>query len=208
MPSVDIRGVQRATGSGDAQQQAGMDGNKNLLTAQGMPVYAEMSRLGESYTVGTATLFAPLVARPTTTAALEVFNNSSTRVMVVADLYAEQILSTAAQQTYGIYAMITTTKAVPTLTALSLFSNSGKAVVTPTAAGEVVTGVGTTVVANGWRPWGPALECAGGRQADRAAADLHLPPHRGRAGDCKHLPCGPDLQLGHHAGGSVISGPQ
>jgi hypothetical protein len=155
MPSVDIRGVQRATGSGDAQQQAGMDGNKNLLTAQGMPVYAEMSRLGESYTVGTATLFAPLVARPTTTAALEVFNNSSTRVMVVADLYAEQILSTAAQQTYGIYAMITTTKAIPTLTALTLFSNSGKASVTPTAAGEVVTGVGTTVVANGWRPWGP-----------------------------------------------------
>lgn len=129
---------------------------KHLTNAPGMPEYYATSKRLEGYTVGTSTLFAPLVAYPTTTAALEVYNNSTVagRHMIISELYASQILSTAATQTYAIYAMITTAKAVPTLTALSVFSNGGKAIVTPTAAGEIVTGVGTTVVANGWRPWG------------------------------------------------------
>ena len=127
----------------------GSQGVNNVL-----PPFTEINRRGDGYTVGTSTLFAPLVAFPSTTAALEVFNNGS-RLLVVSDLYAAQILSTAATQTYAIFAMITTAKAIPSLTALSLFSTSGKPLVTPTAASEIVTGVGTTVVANGWRPWGP-----------------------------------------------------
>lgn len=119
-----------------------------------LPPFTEITRRGEGFTVGTSTLFAPLVAYPTTTAALEVYNNSSDKLLVVGDLYAAQILSTAATQTYAIFAMVTTLKAVPTLGALSLFSLTGKPIVTPTAASEVVTGVGTTVIANGWRPWG------------------------------------------------------
>lgn len=154
MGNTDIRGQQRFTGGGDAEVNLGADYNKNLLASPAMPAYAETSRRGDGWTVGTATLFAPLVAYPTTTAALEVYNNKSGRVMVVSDLYASQILSTAATQTYAIFAMISTQKAIPTLTALSVFSLSGKAIVTPTATSEIVTGVGTTVVANGWRPWG------------------------------------------------------
>lgn len=154
MSNTDIRGKQRW--NGDAMVGIEADANNNLGVFQGLPEYAGTSRRGNGYTVGTATLFAPLVAYPTTTAALEVYNNSiaAGRNMVISEFYAAQILSTAAQQTYAIYAMITTAKAIPTLTALSVFSNSGKAIITPTAAGEIVTGVGTTVVANGWRPWG------------------------------------------------------
>lgn len=159
-----------------AQSTAG-----NVLMAQGLPSYAEIMRQGDGWTVGTSTLFAPLVAYPTTTAALEVYNNGS-RVMVVSELYAAQILSTAATQTYSIFSMVTTAKAVPTLTALSVFSLSGKAIVTPTAAGEIVTGVGTTVVANGWRPygsvqsWGTAAATPGNAWSVPVDGKLIVPP--------------------------------
>lgn len=151
MPTMDVRGKDRAL----TPKNIGADQNTvpGLMVTQNMPEYTGTSLRGDGWTVGTATLFAPLTAYPTTTAALEVYNNG-TRVMSIQEFYAAQILSTAATQTYAIYAMITTKKAVPSLTALSVFSTSGKNVVTPTAAGEIVTGVGTTVVANGWRPWG------------------------------------------------------
>ena len=77
--------------------------------------------------------------------------------MVIRDLFIFRLLGTAAAQTYSLWAMITTTKAVPTLTALTLYSTEGKSAITPTAVSEAVTGVGTTVVANGWRPYGPPV---------------------------------------------------
>jgi hypothetical protein len=150
MSNTDIRGVDRI---GTPQNIFADTATRAAGVIQAFPEYAETQRRGDGWTVGTATLFAPLVAVPSTTAALEVYNNGS-RLMVVSSLYADQILSTAATQTYAIYAQITTAKAIPTLTALSVFSLSGKPIVTPTAAGEIVTGVGTTVIANGWRPYG------------------------------------------------------
>lgn len=126
-----------------------------LLVAQGNPPFNELNRLGSGWNVQTATLLQPLVAVPTNTAALEIWNNpTSGMTMSISDLFADQILSTAATQTYAIYAQVSTQKAVPTLTALSVFSNSSRQFYTPTANGRIVTGVGTTVVANGWRPWG------------------------------------------------------
>ena len=145
--------ISRFTGGNDAEVSASADAQKNLLVASGNPGYAEIRRRGQAWTVQTATLLAPLTAIPTTTAALEIYNNGK-RLLVVSDLFASHILATAIVQTHAIYAMITTAKAVPSLTALALHSLSGKGLITPTATSEVVTGVGTTVVANGWRPWG------------------------------------------------------
>ena len=126
-----------------------------LLVSQDAPPYAEATRLGIGWQTQTTTLFAPLVAVPTTTAALELWNNTQSGMnMVVDTLYAEQILSTAATQTYAIWACVSTPKAVPTLTALSITSPSGRSAITSAVGARVVTGVGTTVVANGWRPWG------------------------------------------------------
>jgi hypothetical protein len=153
MANSDIRGIQEWTGSGDAMVNLRADASQALLGSNSLPLYTEMMRQGDGWTVQTSTLFAPLVAIPTTTAALEVYNNGD-RALVVSDLFASQVLSTAATQTYAIYAMITTAKAVPTLTAMTMHSLSGKAAVVPTAASEVVTGIGTTVIANGWRPYG------------------------------------------------------
>ena len=70
-------------------------------------------------------------------------------------LFAEQILSTAASQTYAIYACVAKAVAAgPAVTALTVFSNNGGGSYSAGAgSGRLVTGVGTTVVANGWRPW-------------------------------------------------------
>lgn len=128
----------------------------NLLVSQGAaPPYTEATRTGNGWSAQTATLFAPLVAVPTTVAALELWNNSvSGMTMVISDLFADQVLSTAATQTYAIFACVTLAKVVPTLTALAVSSASGRQGYTSAVGARVVTGVGTTVIANGWRPWG------------------------------------------------------
>lgn len=125
-----------------------------LLVAQGLPPYAEMTRKGGGWSMQTATLFAPLVAIPTTVAALEIYNNMSKDSLIIDTLFASQVLSTAASQTYAIYACVSTTKAAPANTAIKMFSSSGRDVRETTAAGPIIAGIGTTVVANGWRPWG------------------------------------------------------
>ena len=154
MTTATIKGVQRQTS--DAEVNVGVEINRGLLVAQSLPPFAEHQRRGDGWTVGTATLFAPIVAFPTTTAQLEVYNNGR-RTMIISSLYASQIVGPTVQEAAGIFAMVSTQKAVPTLTALNVYSMSGKAIVVPTASSELVTGVGTTVVANGWRPWGPPI---------------------------------------------------
>lgn len=150
--SVIVKGTIKGTST---EKEIALDSFGHQFNAPAFPPFYETQRRTDGWTVQTATLFAPLVAVPTTTAALEIYNNSSSRLMVISELFADQILSTAATQTYAIYAMVSTQKAIPTLTALTLASLSGKALITPTATSEAVTGVGTTVIANGWRPWGP-----------------------------------------------------
>lgn len=149
-----IKGVLRG-GTEEKAVQVGAFGD--LFVAQGLPPYTEISRKGEGWTISTATAFAPVAAVPTVTAALELFNNklSTREVMVVADLFAFQLLSTAAGQTYGIWAMVTTQKAAPSNTALDIYSLSGRDKMTTVASSGLISAVGTTVVANGWRPWGP-----------------------------------------------------
>src|SRR3990167_3498702 len=153
MGNVDVRGLQGAN-AGNAQVNTAADAQLNLLAALGNPPYMETARRGQGYTVSLASGVAPLVAVPSTVAALEVFNNHATKIMVIRDIYGFRLLGTAAAQVWSIWAMVTTTKAIPTLTALTVYSTAGKAATTPIAEGEIVTGVGTTVVANGWRPYG------------------------------------------------------
>ena len=132
------------------------NGLNEMFTAQGMLPKVEMTRKGQGWNVMTATAAAPIAAVPTTTARLEIFNPvSSTNRLIVDDLYAFQLLSTAATQTYAIWAMVTVTKAAPTAAALVIASRSGKAAVTGATGSFVVPAVDTTVVANGWRPYGP-----------------------------------------------------
>lgn len=165
----------------------GASGDNDLLVAHGWPSLLEMARRYETWQIQTSTLFAPLTAVPTTTAALELWvNSTSDETMVVESLFADQILGTAAAQAYAIYACVSTNKAVPTLTALSMTSvNGDSAPVTPTVGHSVVTGVGTTVVANGWRPYGfssgSALQAATPMHSWEAPIDGRLFVRPGRS---------------------------
>jgi len=149
------KALARYTGGNEDKVAASADAQKNLLVGLGNPGYTETRRRGEGWTVITSTALAAEVGLPTVTADLEMYNNGS-RIAVVSDLHLWRLLGTAVGVGECIFAMITTAKAIPTLTAQNLFSMSGKAFIVPTATSEMVTGVGTTVIANGWRPYGPA----------------------------------------------------
>lgn len=183
--STLVKGLIR--GGGAQLLEAPLDANElhEQLVAGGLPSYTEMTRRGDGWSVMTATAFAPIAALPTTTTRLEIFNNTSgagSRVLVIKDLFAFQLLGTAAAQAYAIFAMVTTQKAAPTNTALDLCSLSGKSKVTTTAAGPVITAVDTTVVANGWRPygstqaWGTAAATPGGSHVAAVDGALIVPP--------------------------------
>lgn len=131
--------------------------NGDLLIGNGAyPQFTEMTRQGQHWNVQTSTLLAPLTAIPTTTAALEIWNNANNATTFIVDtLFASQILATAATQTYAIYAQVSKpVNAGPSVTAMSVFSQSGRQSFSAAAGAPLVTGIGTTVVANGWRPWG------------------------------------------------------
>lgn len=150
---AEVKVMQRFTGGSDAVVTASADASKNTLIAAGNPGYLETRRRGEGWTVQNAVAQAAIAALPTTTAHLEVYNNG-VRLLVVSDLHLWRLLGTAVGLGEVLFAMISTAKAVPTLGALSVFSMSGKPFYTTTATSEVVTGVGTTVIANGWQPYG------------------------------------------------------
>ena len=179
-----LRAVRRGGASDGNDYAAESNEYKDLLVAQGLPPFTEITRQGDGWTAQTATLFAPIAAYPTTTARLELFNNTSSRVMVVKDVFAAQVLSTAATQTYAIGVMVTTRKAAPTNTALLVASTSGKDAYTTTASSPLLTAVDTTVVANGWRPWGnpqawgTAAATPGNAWSAEISGGLIVPPGR------------------------------
>lgn len=122
------------------------------IVSGGLPAYTEMSRKAQGWQTMTTTAAAALVARPTTLAALELFNGYGDKSLIIDRLFAHELVTstTGLGGGSGIYAMVSTpVNAGPTVTALTIVGNSGKAY-----GGSVKTGVGTTVVANGWFPWG------------------------------------------------------
>ena len=133
------------------------DATNNSLVAQGGAPYTEMARTGGIWNVMSAAV-APLVAIPTTTAIMEIFNNSGATstpfVMEVVDLFLFHLLGTAAQHNLSIWAQVTTTKAAPTVGALAINSQSGRGLYTSTQSTRIITAASTTVIATGWRPWG------------------------------------------------------
>ena len=129
-----------------------LDKQKNLLVAQGNPGYAETRRRGEGWNCMLATVSEALVVQATTLAHLEMHNNG-TRLAVVSDLHIHRLLGTAVGVGDFLWVQVTT-KAIPTLGALVQYSMSGKAATTPTATSEMVTGIDTTVVADGWMAYG------------------------------------------------------
>lgn len=166
-----MKAIARYTGGGEEDISASIDKQRNLLVSQGNPAYTETRRRGEGWTVFTSAKFQPLVDLPTTVARLELYNNGS-RVAVISDLHCFRVVGSGVGLGEVIYACITTAKAVPTLGAQTLYSMNGKAFVVPTATSELVTGVATTIVANGWMPYGPGAAYLG---AATPGTGFHVP---------------------------------
>lgn len=127
-----------------------------LVIARRTPDYTEASRRGHGWQTMATSAVAGLVVRPSTVAAVEIWNGNSDRNLIVDRLFSHELVTstTGLGGGAGIYAMVSLPViAGPTVTALTIVGNSGKPY-----TGGVKTGVGTTVVANGWFPWGEALK--------------------------------------------------
>ena len=143
-------------GASDGQYNAPVTNeHKELIVAGGLPNYTELVRRGKVWRVKIGTATAPIAAVPTTTARLEIFNPvSASDSIVVLGLYAFQLLSTAATQTYSIWGQVTGIKAAPTAAALVIASANGSDPITGATGSFVVPAVDTTVVDTSWMPFG------------------------------------------------------
>ena len=121
------------------------DNDGNLLVANTNVQYA---RDGKQWSVQTATLFAAIVAVPTTLANLEVNNNGS-RYMVVDEIWAVQITATAVSWAIVPWAQVGA-QVFSGNTGL-VFGGGNGASYTSGASSEARSAITQTVVANGWR---------------------------------------------------------
>jgi hypothetical protein len=150
-----VQGFTRGAGTSGVDatfQFTRQNGEGELFVAQGLPAYTEVTRRGIHWSLMSATTVAALVARPTTTAAFEIWNGNSAASLIVTRLMALEIVATAAANGAGIWAQVTAAKATPTAGAHITRSNNGKAY-----SGLVVSAASTTVVDSGWFPWGPPM---------------------------------------------------
>lgn len=147
-----LRGATRTAGT-SVEVNAEFDATKNLFVIPGGGKFTESARAGGMYTVFSAAS-TPLVVFPSTLTILEVYNNTPGSVLEVIDLLGFHLLGTAALHSVSLWGQVTIPKAAPSTASLVLGSQSGKAPITSTAGSGIGTGAGTTVIANGWRPYG------------------------------------------------------
>lgn len=178
--AVNLNGYQR--NGGGIYLPVNVNEAGELLQAQGSSPYQELSRQGIGWSVMNVLAIAALVVRPTTVAAVEIWNGSPTISLVIEDLMALHLVSTAAANNAGLWAFITKPKATPSAGAnIAPWGDNGKAY-----NGATVVGLGTTVVdtptnGNGWFPWGPsysgpATATPGGSWRAPVQGKLIVPP--------------------------------
>lgn len=151
-----LKGLIRG-GKAGATQSAQFNGLGDLLVAAGgVPRYTEAARRGNGYATMATSAVAALVVRPTTTAALEIYNNNQGKVMVIDRIFAHELVTSTTGLGGGAvqYAMVTLPKAAPTDAALAINSLSGK----PPQTRTVLTAASQTVVDNGWFPYGSTVK--------------------------------------------------
>lgn len=174
---ADVRNKRRGGASAGSQSLVVSNEYDEQIVAGGLPPYAELTRLGTLWSLQATSALAALVVRPTTTAGIEIYNAypAGGPSMIIDRIFAEWRLSTAVAQAAIQFAMVYA-KTSPTAGALVTRGNSGKAY-----GGAVISAVSTTVVDNGWFPWGPALTGLGaatplGGLDSRVEGRLIVPP--------------------------------
>lgn len=158
MAQTDIRVAKRA-GDNDQMVLAQSNEQKDLLVAQGLPPYTEATRSGAGWSTMSTTAVAGLVVRPSTTAAFEIHNVTSTNgaSLIIDRLFYFNLVSTNAIEGWSGWAQVTTTKAAPNDGSFVVRGSSGQAY-----GGKVIAAAGTTVIASGWFPWTQAVQKGAG----------------------------------------------
>ena len=153
--SVRSDGVVRG-GSNDGETRGIALNEKNeQLVAQGLPPYAELTRLGGGFSVIQIVATAGLVVRPSTLSAITLWNGegSGGKSYVIDRLFTHNLVSTAAIHQFGIWACVhpagmTAPGVDIAASAVNVTGNAGKLY-----NGRSQVGVAETVIANGWYPW-------------------------------------------------------
>ena len=155
MPAQDVRGRRRTASSATngVQDQFDMNEYNEQFVAQAMPAYTEMTRLGQGWSTMSVTAYAALVTRPTTTAAVQIYNGypSGSNICLIIDrIFCEWRIATAVASSAIMYASVGPQTAI--VNALTTRGNSGSAY-----GGSVAATVDDTVTDNGWFPWGNSI---------------------------------------------------
>jgi hypothetical protein len=153
-----IQGLIR-NGNTSVPGTAQMNEKAELLIAHGLPSGAEMVRKGNAWGCMSTSAVAGLVVRPSTTAALELWNGYPTggKSLIIERLFWFNLVSTNVIEGFSGWAGVASVKASPSSASLVTRGNSGKPY-----TGPVVNAVGTTVVDPGWFPWGNAYQKGAG----------------------------------------------
>lgn len=129
-----------------------VEGNElnEQLIAQGNPAFTELVRANSAWSAMAVLAVAGLVVRPSTVAAFEIWNGNPVggASLIVEDVFTFNLVASAIQGTFSPWAMVTAPKSAPAAGAnVTINGANGNAY-----GGKVICGLGTTVVANGWRP--------------------------------------------------------
>jgi len=150
-----IQGVLRSPNFSGQPSTAQLNEKSEVLTAQGLPPYAEMTRKGGGWHVMSVVAVAGLVVRPSGTAAFEIWNGYPVggKSLIIDRLFWHNLVSTNVIESFSGWAEVAAAKAAPSAGAnVIVRGNSGKAY-----PGPVIAALGTTVTDSGWFPWGQAF---------------------------------------------------
>lgn len=155
-----IQGVIRSPLFSSQQTSLQANEKQELLSAQGLPPYTEMTRKGNGWHVMSVVAVAGLVVRPSTVAAFEIWNGYAAggKSLIVDRLFWFNLVSTNVVEGFSGWASVAAAKAAPSAGAnVTTRGNSGKAY-----GGPVIAALGTTVIDSGWFPWGNAYQKGAG----------------------------------------------
>lgn len=154
--------AQGAVRNGQLIAQASLALNQlgEQLVSGGLPPYTESVRKGRAWGTMTTAAVAGLVVRPSTTAALELWNGNNAlggASLIIDRLFFFNLVSTNVIEGFSGWAQVTAAKAAPSSASLAVRGNSGKPY-----SGSVVNAISTTVIDSGWFPWTQAYQKGAG----------------------------------------------
>lgn len=163
MANTDVRARRRgAAGTTGTTEIVVSNAFDELIVAQGLPPYTEITRQGVGWATMSTAAVAALVVRPGTTAAFEIFNpaGAGRPSLIIDRLFWFNLVSTNVIEGFSGWAQVTTpdrVAAAPTSGSFTVRGSTGKAY-----GGSVIAAASTTVIDAGWFPWGQAVSKGAG----------------------------------------------